>query len=74
MTAPSGGTGSNSGDHAFNQASGGAWGTLRYVAITDNATRGAGTILCYSQMDSDVVINDGNTLQFNGGDLDITLQ
>lgn len=73
-TAPTDGAGSNSGDHTFAAASGGNWGTLRWVAITDNATRGSGVVLVYTQLDSDVVINDGNTLQFNSGDLDIIIQ
>ena len=73
-TAPTDGAGSNSGDHTFAAASGGNWGTLRWVAITDNATRGSGVVLVYTQLDSDVVINDGNTLQFNSGDLDIQIQ
>lgn len=74
VTAPSDGAGSNSGDHTFAAASGGNWGTLRWVAIVDNATRGSGVVLVYTQLDSDVVINDGNTLQFNNGDLDIQIQ
>ena len=73
-TAPTDGAGSNSGDHTFAAASGGNWGTLRWVAVTDNATRGSGAVLVYTQLDSDVVINDGNTLQFNSGDLDIIFQ
>lgn len=73
-TAPSDGAGSNSGDHTFAAASGGNWGTLRFVAIVDSITHNAGAILCYTQLDSDVVINDGNTLQFNSGDLDIQIQ
>ena len=74
VTAPSDGAGSNSGDHTFAAATPGNWGTLRWVAITNNATRGAGAVLVYTQLDSDVVINNGNTLQFNSGDLDIQVQ
>lgn len=73
-TAPSNGAGSNSGDHTFAAASGGNWGTLRWVAVVDNITHNAGAILNYAQLDSDVVINDGNTLQFNGGDFDLLIQ
>lgn len=73
-TAPTDGAGSNSGDHTFAAASGGNWGTLRWVAIVDNATHASGVVLVYTQLDSDVVINDGNTLQFNSGDLDIQIQ
>lgn len=74
VTAPTDGAGSNSGDHTFAAASGGSWGTARFVAIVDNGTHNAGAILAYSQLDADVVINTGNTFQFNGGDLDIQLQ
>ena len=74
VTAPTDGAGSNSGDHAFAAASGGNWGTLRFVAVVDSITHNGGAILAYTQMDSDVVINDGNTLQFNSGDLDIQIQ
>lgn len=73
-TAPTDGAGSNSGDHTFAAASGGNWGTLRFVAVIDGNTHGAGNVLCYSQLDADVVINDGNTLQFNSGDLDLIFQ
>lgn len=74
VTAPSDGAGSNSGDHTFAAASGGNWGTLRFIAIVDSISHNGGAVLCYTQLDSDVVINDGNTLQFNGGDLDIQIQ
>lgn len=74
VTAPSDGAGSNSGDHTFAAATPGNWGTLRWVAITNSATRGAGAVLVYTQLNSDVVINNGNTLQFNSGDLDIQVQ
>ena len=74
VTAVSDGAGSNSGDHTFNVAVTTNWGTLRWVAIVDNSTLGAGAVLVYTQLDSDVVINIGNTLQFNSGDLDIQIQ
>lgn len=73
-TAPTDGAGANSGNHTFASATPGNWGTIRWVAITNNATRGAGDILAYTQLDSDVVINNGNTFQFNSGDLDIIVQ
>jgi hypothetical protein len=74
LSAPTDGAGSNSGDHTFPAASGGSWGTARWVAVVDNSGHNAGAILAYSQLDADVVINDGNTFQFNSGDLDIQLQ
>jgi len=74
VTAPTDGAGSNSGDHTFNVAVTTNWGTVRWVAIVDNSTLGAGVVLVYTQLDSDVVINIGNTLQFNSGDLDIQIQ
>jgi hypothetical protein len=74
VTAPTDGAGSNSGDHTFNVAVTTNWGTLRWVAIVDNSTLGAGVVLVYTSLDSDVVINIGNTLQFNNGDLDIQIQ
>jgi hypothetical protein len=73
-TAPTDGAGSNSGDHTFAVAVTTNWGTLRWVAICDNATLATGNVLVYTQLDSDVVINIGNTLQFNNGDLDIQIQ
>lgn len=72
-TAPTDGAGSNSGDHTFTAATGN-WGTLRFVAVLDGNTHGAGNILCYTQLNSDVVINSGNTLQFNSGALVLQLQ
>jgi len=73
-TAPSDGAGSNSGDHTFAVAVTTNWGTIRWVAICDNATLATGDVMVYTQLDSDVVINIGNTLQFNSGDLDIQIQ
>jgi len=73
-TAPTDGAGSNSGDHTFAVAVTTNWGTLRWVAICDNATLATGNVLMYTQLDADVVINIGNTLQFNSGDLDIQIQ
>lgn len=74
VTAPTDGAGSNSGDHTFAVAVTTNWGTLRWVAICDNSALATGAILVYTQLDSDVVINIGNTLQFNSGDLDIQIQ
>ncbi len=73
-TAPTDGAGSNSGDHTFNTAVTTNWGTVRWVAVADGNTLAAGNVLIYTQLDSDVVINVGNTLQFNSGDLDIQFQ
>jgi len=73
-TAPTDGAGSNSGDHTFAVAVTTNWGTLRWVAICDNSALATGNVLVYTQLDSDVVINIGNTLQFNSGDLDIQIQ
>lgn len=74
VTAPTDGAGSNSGDHTFAVAVTTNWGTLRWVAICDNSALATGNVLVYTQLDSDVVINIGNTLQFNSGDLDIQIQ
>jgi hypothetical protein len=74
VTAPTDGAGSNSGDHTFATAVTTNWGTLRWVAVCDNATLASGNVLIYTSLDSDVVINVGNTLQFNSGDLDIQIQ
>lgn len=67
--APTDGVGSNSSAVTFPTASGGNWGTIRFCAIMDSATHGAGNVLIYTQLDADVVINNGNTFQFNSGQL-----
>ena len=66
--APTAGLGANSAAVTFPAASGGNWGTIRYMAIMDAAT--VGNVLMYTQLDSDVIINDGNQFQFNIGDID----
>lgn len=71
VTAPSDGQGSNSGDHTYSVAVTTNWGAVRWAAIADGNTLGAGNVLFYTQLDADVTINVGNTMQFNSGDLDI---
>lgn len=51
----------------------GSWGTITDIAITDNASTGAGNILFYADMDTDKAIDSGDTLEFVAGGLDITL-
>lgn len=65
FSAPSGGSGSNSGAVTYPQATPGNWGTIRFTAIMDATS--AGNVLIYTQLDADVTINNGNVFQFNAG-------
>lgn len=67
--AASGGTMSNTGAEAFT-ASGGNFGTIVAVGIYDAST--AGNLLAWKTITS-VAINDGDTLNFPIGDIDISL-
>jgi len=64
---------SNSVECAFPQATGGAWGTVTYLAIVDNATWGAGEFLYHGILDSSKVVDENDTFKIAIGDLDITL-
>ena len=72
--APSAGDGvtSNLSDITFGPASGGNWGTVTHVAITDSATHGAGNLLFHGALDSSATVNDGDTFVFSTNDLSIT--
>lgn len=67
--APTNGAGTNSGTITFPTASAG-WGTIRFAAVMDASS--SGNVLGYMQLNSDVTINSGNTLQFNAGSLSFT--
>jgi len=64
---------SNSAEVEFPQASGGAWGTVTYLAIVDSNTHGAGNFLYHGQLDSSKVVDENDTFKIAIGDLDITL-
>ncbi len=55
----------------FATASGGAWGTITAFGIFDAST--AGNLIAWGEMTVDKAVGDGDTAQFNIGDLDITL-
>lgn len=67
------GTISNSVACTFPSASGGNWGTVRYAALVDSATHGAGNVLFYGQLTQDKIVNDGDTFKFNIDDWDVTI-
>lgn len=67
--AASGGASSNTNLVQFT-ASGGNWGTLVAVALWDSLTSGS---FLYWTAITNVTINDGDTLQFAIGDIDVTL-
>lgn len=47
------------------------WGTITDVGICDAAS--AGNMLFYGALSASKIVNNGDTFQFNAGDLDITL-
>lgn len=65
-----GGTTANSADISFT-ASGGDWGAVSHVAIHDALT--GGNLLWHGAMTSSKTVNDGDTLQFSTGNIDLTI-
>ena len=65
-----GGTTSNSADISFT-ASGGNWGTITHIGIFDAVS--AGNLLWHGSMTASKVVNDGDTLQFSTGNIDLTI-
>lgn len=65
-----GGTTSNTGAVTFT-ASGGNWGTISHVGIFDSLT--TGNLLWHGSMTASKTINDGDTLEFAIGNIDLTI-
>ena len=65
-----GGTTANSADISFT-ASGGNWGDVTHVAVHDALT--GGNLLWHGAMTSTKTVNDGDTLQFSAGNIDLTI-
>lgn len=65
-----GGTTSNTGDVSFT-ASGGDWGTITHIGIFDAST--SGNLLWHGSMTASKIVNDGDTLQFSTGNIDLTI-
>ena len=65
-----GGTTSNTGDISFT-ASGGNWGTITHIGIFDAST--SGNLLWHGAMTASKIVNDGDTLQFSTGNIDLTI-
>lgn len=65
-----GGTTSNSGAVSFT-ASGGNYGTVTHIGIMDNST--GGNLLWHGALTASKTVNDGDTLEFSAGNIDLTL-
>jgi len=72
FNAYSGGKITNNGAETFT-ASGGNWGTVVAVAVTDNASHGTGNVLAYTAIDPTVTVNDGETFTLADQQLEISL-
>lgn len=70
FSAASGGTTSNSGTVSFT-ASGASWGTITHIGIFDAVS--AGNLLWHGALTASKTIADGDTLQFDAGNIDLTL-
>lgn len=68
-TSP-GGTTSNTGAVSFT-ASGGNWGTVSHIGIFDSSS--GGNLLWHGSMTASKTVNDGDTLEFSIGNIDLTL-
>ena len=68
-TSP-GGTTSNTGAVTFT-ASGGNWGSITHIGIHDAST--GGNLLWHGAMTASKTVNDGDTLEFSIGNIDLTI-
>lgn len=68
--ATPGGTTDNSGSVSFT-ASGGNWGSVTHIGIFDAST--SGNLLWHGALSSPKTVNDGDTLQFAAGAIDLAL-
>ena len=66
-----GGTTSNSNVPTWT-ASGGAFGTVTHIGI-HSASSGSGNLLWHGAMTASKVVNDGDTLEFAAGNIDLTI-
>jgi len=69
--ATPGGTTSNSTTVSFT-ASGANYGTVTHIGI-HSASSGAGNLLWHGAMTSSKIVNDGDTLEFAIGNIDLTI-
>ena len=65
-----GGTTSNASAASFT-ASGGNWGTITHMGIFDAST--AGNLLWHGSLSASKTVNDGDTLEFAIGNIDLAL-
>lgn len=65
-----GGTTSNTGNITFT-AAGGNWGTITHIGIHDASS--GGNLIWHGAMSASKTIADGDTLQFNTGNIDLTI-
>ena len=68
-TSP-GGTTSNTGAVSFT-AAGGNWGTVSHIGIFDSLS--GGNLLWHGSMTASKAVNDGDTLEFSIGNIDLTI-
>jgi hypothetical protein len=65
-----GGTTSNTGAVSFT-ASGANYGTVTHIGIFDNST--GGNLLWHGSLTASKTVNDGDTLEFSIGNIDLTI-
>lgn len=65
-----GGTTDNTGSVSFT-AGGGNWGSITHIGIFDASS--AGNLLWHGSLSTPKTVNDGDTLQFAAGAIDLTL-
>lgn len=67
----SNGSVSNSANVTFDPASGGDWGTITHIAVLDAST--TGNVLFYGRLQTEKLIQDGDTFQVTQNNLTVTL-
>lgn len=54
-------------------ASGGNWGTVSHIGVIDSGTYGSGNMYLYGALGTSRTVNDGETLRFAAGDIDLVV-
>lgn len=57
----------------FDQATGTSWGVIKGYGIYDATTTGAGNLLYYASLSSNVTVNVNDTVEFAGAAIVVTL-
>jgi hypothetical protein len=73
FTDPAGGGATENTAQIDFTASGGAWGTVSHITVSDNASHDTGNDYLYGALGTSRAVGDGETLRFAAGDIDLVV-